>query len=224
MKIINQLNAAAGSRQTADEYQPAVVPHPVDVIEAIKARYRFQIFPNTAPGAALPQSSVYQSGILNLPSGPIGILHLVMEATGDVAQAVTTDQADAVLDDVAAFMEAEFGMTVAASEKHRSYVSNIVVEFDEAVESYIDQLGGIVRLMEQSRDRTGAPISLKRLAFGSPSAIKVDQVAAIEGAEFLIERRVDASVDANRYFCSAPLSSKRHSDLLNEIEEFLKKR
>jgi hypothetical protein len=48
-----------------------------------------------------------------------------------------------------------------------------------------------------------------------------DVIAAQEGSEFLIERRAGHPFRENRYFCSAPLPTRKHREALVKVEQIL---
>jgi hypothetical protein len=220
MKLIGYLNAAVASRQVLEEYMPPKLPYPAEQWSAVRDRYGFQTFPDLTPGAPMPPTILFSGGRFGAGDDAFGIGNMIMEQHGDVVQAVTTDQAEQVLDDLASFLSERFEFRLTEWPPRRSYTSNLVVEFDDVIERYVDKLEAITAAMNRAKNGT-SEIALKRIAFGGPTVMVIDQVSAVENAEFLIEKRVSDPMEPRRYYCSAPLQTKAHLQLLSEIEQIL---
>ena len=219
MKLIGHLNAVAASRQVLEEYLPLNTPTSFEIIQAIKDEYSFQNFPNADPGVPLSPRMGFAGGKFNKADEPFGILALVMEQNGDIVQAITTDQADLVLDDLARLLDERFGFRVRSSTRRRAYTSNLVVEFDAAIDKSLDKISRIGTSINRMTEGV-KQVALTRLAFGETRTTPpVDQVSMVEAADFLIERRVSQPMAENRYYCSAPLKTADHIRLLEEIEK-----
>jgi hypothetical protein len=92
--------------------------------------------------------------------------------------------------------------------------------FDDGLENYISKLSEIAKAINDGRSGK-LEFNIKRLAFGQGGIVDsaADPLVAVEIADFLIERRSSMPYEANRYFCSAPLSTTEHVQLLERIEE-----
>jgi hypothetical protein len=221
MKLIGYLQAWAASRQVIEEYAPSKLPYPGELVDAIRERYGFQSFPNVAPGAPPNTTMVFAGGRYDAGDDAFGIGTLIMEATGDVVQTVTTDQAERVLEDLASFLSERFGFRLNEWPQRRSYTSNLVMEFDDVVENYIGKLADVAAALNRVK-QSPTEVSLKRIAFGGTPAQIVDHVSDVEQADFLIERRVSNPMEPRRYYCSAPIKTEDHLRLMEEIEHILK--
>jgi len=221
MKMIGHLQAVAASRQIPEEYMPSKLPYPADLADAIRERYGFQNFPDTAKGGPFQADMHFSAGKFGNGKDAFGIGFLIMEPVGDVVQAMTTDQADRILDDLAAFLSEAFEYRMPEKDLRRSYTSNLVVEFDDVVENYIGKLGAISEAFNRVR-LSPAGVSLRRIAFGGPATPILDQVSNVENAEFLIESRVSVPNEPRRYYCSAPIRTEDHVRLMEQIEDILK--
>ena len=219
MKIIGHMNAAAALRENQEEYAPEKGVVFADLVELVKSTYSFQTFPSAAPGHPLLPTLTFQGGRFGSGPDSFAITLLVMEAEGDVVLTTTTDQGDLVLNSLVTLLDEKLEYRLAGAIKRRSYISNIVVEFDEGLELYIQKLSAIAEAINRARPKL-PEFNLKRLAFGGPNWIPAtDQVTTIESAEFLIERRAGTPFGENRFYSSAPMNTADHIRVLTEIEE-----
>lgn len=215
MKVVGHLNAVAAWRETIEEYAPLRGSYLPEIIAGVRMKYGFVSAPDADP---TDNSFMFLQGKYQSESESFGVGMLLMEPYGDLAQTVTTDQAETFLTDFTRYLDETFGYRLTKSVKRKSYVSNIVVEFDGPIESASETLTKIGALVQEIFP-VGADVGLKRLAFGN-AVLKptVDQITQAENADFLIERRAGSPYEANRYYCSAPLRSREHVQLLERIE------
>jgi hypothetical protein len=218
MKVIGHLNGIVAYREAVEEYQPERGTVQRDLAELVRTNYQFQVFPIFGPGIQMPDTLNFAGGKFANDGNSFAIAQLVMTQDGDIAACVTTDQADVVLSDLMRLLDENLGFKLQIAQKVKSYLSTVVVEFDRGLEQYINQLGRIAGII--NRFRPGRPpFNIKRVGFGLRDTILPNNpLAAIEGGEFLIERRAGRPFEENRYFCSAPLSSGEHVHALEQIE------
>jgi hypothetical protein len=223
MKLIGYLQGFSAMREKIEEYLPITGITHRDQIELVRARYQFQAFPQLAPGTPPPPILFFVGGKFPSDNTPFAINQLQMKEDGDVVVATTTEQADAVLEDLVHLLDENLGYRLASSNNTISHLSNLVVEFDDALENYVGKLSEIARAINDTR--TGRPaFNIKRIAFGQGGITEAaaDLLVAVEIADFLIERRANTPYEANRYFCSAPLSTTEHLQLLERIEAIVR--
>jgi hypothetical protein len=223
MKFIGSLQGFAAMRVRLEEYLPQKGIIHNDLIELIRSRYEFQIFPQLTPG--MRQLQIFTFAMGKFPTGDeqFAIGQLAMKEDGDIVLTITTEQAALVLADLVELLDENLGYRLAEANKIFSYVSNLVVEFDlDIMTSGAEKFSGISDAINTFR--TGMPVStIKRLVFGhGPIAETNDPLIAVESADFLIERRTGSPYEANRFFSSAPLQTIEHLELLERIEQIVK--
>jgi hypothetical protein len=222
MKLIGYLQGFSAMREKLEEYLPRTGVIPRDQIELIRTRYQFQAFPQFAPGTLPPATMLFVAGKFPSDDAPFAINQLAMKEDGDVVMATTTEQADIVLEDLVKLLDSNLGYRLGTSNRKISRLSNLVVEFDDALENYIGKLSEITRVINDVR--SGKPeFNIKRLAFGQGGIVDAaDPLVAVEIADLLIERRSGTPYEANRYFCSAPMGTTEHLQLLERIEAIVR--
>lgn len=218
MKLIGHMNAIAAARAVPEEYLPEKGALPEDQINLLRNAYSFNTFPTMTVGSQAPTTLNFAGGRFVSGENSFAIAQLVMTQEADIVLTMTTEQASLVLDDVARLLDENLGYRLRAADRQISYVSNIVVQFDNGLEQYIDKLSKIASVI--NRNRPGMrPFNIKRLAFGaSADAPVIDMLATIVGSDFMIERRVGQPFEKNWYFCSAPMSTGDHLRVLEDIE------
>jgi hypothetical protein len=225
MKLIGHLYGIVAARASIEEYQPPQGSVPSDVIELVRSTYQFQAFPVLSPGVQLQPPFQFVGGQFAGTDSPFAIQSLIMMPEGDIVSALTTDQADIVLSDLMRLLDENLGYRLRGSRYVKSYASNLVVEFDDGLENYINVLSEIAG--EINAERPGkTPYNIKRLAFGMPDILNQapDMLVMVENIEFLIERRANRPFEENRYYCSAPLPTERHIAVLERIDTIARRR
>jgi len=208
-------------REQIEEYLPQKGVFHRSMVELVRARYNFQIFPQFLPGT-MPPMFQFAGGMFPDPADSFAVNQLVMKEDGDVVMATTTDQAERVLDDLAKLLDDNLGFRLSTSYKPRAYLSNIVVEFDAGLEDLISSLSKIASVINSFRADAVA-FNLKRLGFGHGEVVQTNDLqTAVEMADFLIERRAGNLYASNRYFCSAPMTTANHLATLERIEAMLR--
>jgi hypothetical protein len=219
MRVIGPLQGIAAYRQPPEEYQPetGVLPH--DMIELIKTAYGFHVFPQLLPNTPLPATNEFQAGRFSANGSTFVISRLIMTADGDIAIATKTEQADLFIDDLVRLLDENLGFRLRMGKLTKSFVSNVVVEFDSGLEEYLEPLSKMIVAINDARSGR-SPFNIKRLAFGEPdiSPPPTDLLVIIERTDFVIERRAGRPFEENRYFCSAPMATEVHIRTLERIE------
>ena len=155
---------------------------------------------------------VFERGVHETAAGQVAINRLSVHNDGVVVRSNRTEHAEAFFNDVTSWLIEEHECRQV--QQKPLYVSEIVVDFEAPVANMINNSKEIVNLLLSHVDKRR---EVKAAAFSALSfefATK-DSMAA---AKFLIERRVGTTVDDERYFCSAPLTTERHLEVLQEIE------
>jgi hypothetical protein len=219
MKLVKPLNAISAIREVVEDYQPENGVVQKDLIELVRTSYEFQTFPIVTPGVMLPPVFTFGSGRFVGKGQSFAINQLLMRPDGDIVAAVTTDQADLVIDDLARLLDKHLGYHILPMKSSKLHVSNIIVEFDKGLEEYISKLAAMAAMINDTRPG-GRIVNIKRLVFGSNAEAfdNADVLVKIENSEFVIERRAGLPFEANRYFCSAPMTTREHIDALERFE------
>ena len=218
MKLIGILHGIAAYREAQEEYSPPNGVDPRDQIELVKTAYQFQVFPTLMPGSPPPHPLNFISGKYSSGENIFNINQIMMVLEGDIVMAPDTDKADLVLENLISILDENLGYRLKTANKTKSYVSNVVVEFDKGLEEHLHV---IARMEEEiNASRPGKPsFKIKRIGFGGEnSAPLTDPLLAVEATEFLIERRASRPFSDNRYFSSAPLRTADHIQALERIE------
>ena len=218
MRVIGSLQGYAAFREAIEEYLPERGIAQQDLISLVSGRYNFQSFPQIPPGVQPPQVLVFTSGKFPDADPPFAITQIAMTQFGDVVVAVTTEQAELVLNDLVRSLDTNLGFRLGTAEKKKSLLSNLVAEFDDGLERHMNKIGKMISAINDIRIGL-PPFNIKRLAFGIGDVSQTnDPILLVEGADFLIERRQGSQYDRNRYFCSAPMSTTDHVRVLEQIE------
>jgi hypothetical protein len=222
MKIIGSLQGHVAYKEAREEYQPLHGATYNDIINAVVQRYGFQSFPRILPGMPISPIMTFASGKYNHEGMSFAIAQLIMTEGGDVVLANSTEAAEIVLDDLIKTLDERLGFRLQQAHKEKLIVSNVVVEFDRGLEDYIRKLEQIVELIGAPlKDKP--PFRLKRLSFGVGDVVQFlpapDPMPAMEGADFVLERRQGAKYEQNRYFSSAPMHTTDHLKVLERMEE-----
>lgn len=218
MKLIGPLQGYAAFRETIEEYLPKQGVVQNEIIELISRHYAFQSFPRLPPGSAPTPILIFSGGKFESGADAFAISQLVMHPNGDVVVALTTEQAETVLNDLIRLLDSELGFRLGESQKKKSLLSNLVVQFDVNFETQIAAISKICDIVNAARGGE-MQVALKRLSFGHGDIEQTnDPLEMVERADFLIERRKGATYAENRFFCSAPLSTTDHVRVLEEIE------
>jgi hypothetical protein len=231
MKTIKVFQGTVACRVASDDVVPSPAPPMQDVISAIQSRYQFAAPAEPfgvqfVPGQALSQYA-FQSGKFEINGEAHAIAQLIMEPNGDVITSTSTDVANLIMDDLTHFLDETFKYKFRESSQKRSFVSTVIVQFDNRLEEKISALSAIIKIVNQAKNSKDEEFSLNKLAFSTgprPPAVAMpfqSHLNIIEKAEYLIERRASAAFSENRYFCSAPLHTADHIKTLEDIEKIL---
>ena len=183
-------------------------------VDAVRERYKFVNSPDMSSSRAELERTgiVFERGIHDTAAGQATINRLSVHNDGIVVQSNKTEHAEAFFNDIAAWLVGEHGFRQVRIKP--LYLSEIVVDFETPVANIINSYEEIVKLLLSHVDENRV---VKTAAFGALSFefAANDSMAA---AKFLIERRVGTTVEEERYFCSAPLTTEHHLQVIQEME------
>lgn len=219
MKSVKVLRAAAFRALNPQIFDGVI---PLELVEAVREQYGFK----RAPDVTKPNEPIdFQLG--KLKSGNITIEQLVVTSLAQltsigVAVRTTTDDADLILDDLIGWVSEKFGVdkTIAFPS---AYHNQLEFAFDRPISA------GFARLQEIGSMITNLVVGygLKEcptFELGSFSMhFDTTKTAALKPLPtlFAIERRVGSSWTDNKYFSPAPLKTKDHKAVLEQLERIL---
>jgi len=224
MRVVTSVSGSIVMRVSGDEVIPDRAIRPQDLLGFLERTYgltRSQIAPNNQPPFLL------QDGQLKIGEELLAVMQIAIYPNGDVITAQNTDVAEVLLKDYTTQLDVELGFKFGAAKKTLSYLSNIVVQFDEAIDGPLSILGELDTIIGDAIQTQEGPIKFKRLAFGRgdpiPGQVFPMTLDMLDKVDFLIERRTNEPYSENKFFCSAPLSSSEHVKVLEQIEKVLLK-
>ena len=183
------------------------------VIDATSQRYHFSRTPNLSVSPAeLEQTGiVFELGFLETEVEEVTIDRLSIYNDGMVVRANKTEHAETFFNDVTEWLIKDYGCRQV--RRKPQYISEIVVDFERPAANVLNNYEKIANILlsnvNENREATA-------VAFNAFSIEFVTKSAAMP--KFVIERREGTSVENERYFCSAPLTTERHLQVLEEIE------
>jgi hypothetical protein len=171
-------------------------------------------------GAELAAPASFRNGTFSAGQQTIAIQQLDLNLAADPGsisiQMNSTEFADIILDDVFDVLSTAFGIRNLAGLA-RQYSSNVVVEFDTAIERKIRDLALIQEIINGALQTAPSDTySLERLSFGTDSTT-IPMAKAQSRQPFVIERRANHSFSENRYFSGAPMKTENHFQTLEQI-------
>ncbi|UYN96678.1 MAG: hypothetical protein KIT25_07035 [Enhydrobacter sp.] len=216
MKLVSSLHGRAMQGFNPDEarsHQSTYLPTAVDMI---KARYGF--LTNSDLRTSADAGVKFQSGRLQRQGeAEIAIENLDVYNDGLLVVCRTTTEADIVLDDVISWGQLAFQVRQPASPPPRLYSSWLVVDFDEPIAKLVAKFAIMKGLITAAHERAyGMKLDFQfhRVSFNvDPSTLPLHTFT-----DYAMDRRGGAPYALNRFFCTAPLKTEEHIQLLSEIE------
>jgi len=202
-----------------DEVRPPSGVYMPDLYQRIAERYAFVGRP-TDIADAIAKGAKFQHGCLVTPSKTIVISEIGIYNDGVIVDALNTDDAEYVMEDVLSWTTVSFGLKERRTIIPPRFTSLVNIEFEAPVEPSIDRLMAITKCIAASFNRaygSSVEINLLRLAFNADPL----SVPNLVNTQFFIERRIQRPYSENRYQSGAPLRTEDHIGLLESIEDAL---
>jgi hypothetical protein len=223
MKIV----AYEASRMTVlfplEEVTPLGGPTSDKIVDKVAERYEFTKLPNlNVTNDEIDKSGIrFERGILKKAGSNINIIEFVVFNDGVVIGSQTTEDAELFWSDIFAWLRTEHGYREFATPPLLRYISQIIVEFDsplinfmkdfEKLSSPVSKVLSAIYDAEIRMDFSRIDLEFDRI--GNKSALNIPR--------FIIERRVQIPFERERYMCSAPMRTRDHISVLEEIERSL---
>ena len=213
MKVIAFSSGTLVSLFPLEAFTPLDGINERQVIDAIGQRYNFGSIPNLSSRAEVEKAGlVFEFGFFTMDLGDVTINRLSIHNDGVVVRADKTEYAEAVFDDLKNWLIEDYRCRRIISTP--LVLSEVVVDFERPVSKVIANYGKIADVIlasvNDNRDAIAANFGALVIEFESESTTV---------PKFIIERREGSSVEDERYFCSAPLTTERHLQVLRELEQ-----
>ena len=248
MKIIGADAAASVLILPLDDVRPAHGVTAQQVIDSLVAKYKFASKPRAVGGVPIgfgggPSISAPSSGVpaiqmlfqmaLSLQNGIAEIndeqtiiiarIDVLRDLSRIIVQTITTEEGDLVLNDVSTMLESTFKFRNLKDLTARQYVSNVVIQFEKGIEDHITLLREIQNIISPAMKRANQvnqEVGLERIVFTfDPTQLPASKSGQV--GSFILERRIQHPYSDNRYFSSAPLRTREHIDVLEQIGTLL---
>lgn len=203
-----------------EEISPLIPNDGREVAEAIVARYNFRGFPpiNASREELSKNGAKFENGLFTLNKKPVSIAEFTAYNDGIVVSASTTEIASAFIDDLLEFLRRDYGFREFISKTQRTFISQVVVEFERPLSGLLPTFNRLMSLIGAQTEQTyGIPAKMDfaRIDFGLDT---VTNHVRYLTPRFLMERRPGIPFEQERYFCSAPMHTRSHLAILEEIE------
>jgi hypothetical protein len=188
----------------------------VPVIEAIKVRYSFQVYPNKSEEVNEndPKGIIFQNGSFATGSGRYTIAKATMYGDGIVVDsALSTDFSEAFLADALTFLSSQFGFTYRPDMIHRKiFLSELIVRPEKDLSSFFSPLDAVNRKLNSLTGFHFQPFGF---------SLADDKTGTGSPAPFRFEREVGKPTEQHRYYSCAPIRTADHEELLKQLESLL---
>jgi hypothetical protein len=191
-----------------------------DTVNEVISRYNFA----KGPDLGLSREELqkiglkFENGQYNVQGQTAPIVSFVIFLDGVVIDASKTDDAEEFWDDLCKWLIAQKKFRDFTISPARRFVSQIVTEFDTPLSKLINGFDDLTRLVS---DRM-APIYDAQIKLGLARVdLEFDRLSERSSLiipRFIIERRANIEFSRERYYCSAPLRTKNHVEVLQQIE------
>ena len=194
------------------------------LIAAISSKYKF-----THPPANPTREDVDKNG-LKFAGGQIvhkgtilNIAEFVAFNDGIVSISTSTENAEAFLQDIYAFLVSEFAFREITSDVKKVHLSTVVIDFDASLNNFVQGRSTEIDLIGKhlnSINNTDFPVEVARIDF---VLNKDPEFRPPNIPRLTIEKRAYTQFSQHRYFSVAPIHTAKHLEVLERIERGLRK-
>jgi hypothetical protein len=190
------------------------------VYEKIGEKYKFAKAPKNALDFDEQKALSFKAGTFVNSKGTPVVIGFTMYGDGLVADALSsTDDSTEFLVELTNWMIRDYGLTLPSSVK-KTWVSQMDVECETPLVKLNPKLTKLLQSIESRvKPVDGKPrqFDVAGLHFWTEDITKFGAPAILK-----FERKWQAPFSANHYFSQAPLETREHIELLNELELLLK--
>ncbi|WP_441228076.1 hypothetical protein AB7813_08980 [Tardiphaga sp. 20_F10_N6_6] len=206
-----------------EEISPLLSVDGRKVVEGIVSHYNFRGYPpvNIPRDEIAKNGAKFENGLFEWGGQLISIADFTAYNDGIVVSSSTTEGALAFLDDLLSFLRENFGFRDFISKVQKTFVSQVVVEFDRPLSAVFPIFTKITAMIaEQTTETYGVPAKMDFARIDFEIDRNTHHLRYLV-PRFLIERRPGTPFSQERYFCGAPMHTARHLALLEEIERMI---
>ena len=182
--------------QLAERYRFGGAPNSIGDLGGNKVEFKQGLF----EGNAIETLDIYNDGIV-------------------VASRSDSDFIDQFIDDLSLWLEKNHGLSVIETHTVRKmYDSTLLVETDGDIFKPLDAYAGVLRMIEKTlQDSSG--LSVQYQNFGLVLSADQTQNPALKPIPFRFERKEGIEFSRCQFFTSAPLRTKQHLEILEQLEQ-----
>jgi hypothetical protein len=221
MKIISYDSSRVTLLFPLEEIVPLAGINNQLLIEEIRSRYEFARSPDLGlPRAELDKTGIkFENGIHKAKDEYAQIVDFSAYPDGIVINSKTTDGAESFLEDLICFLKTKHRFREFITEPKIRFISQIVVEFDSKLSKLMPKYQAISDLINTHISRIYGDITSSKIA-----RLEIEFEGSNKGIgspipRFSLEQRVGTSFDVERYYCSAPIRTQDHVEVLEQIEK-----
>jgi len=189
------------------------------LLHAIWERYEFVSGPKDFE-ADIANGAKFKTGHLQIEGRDIAIQELGFYNDGVVVNALTTDDADLVTDNMLEWITREFKLRPIQTHKQRRHSSGLIVELDASVDTALTKFSTVAQIFSTAL-KAAYGVSYDYNVNTISFAVDPTVAPRLFNTKFQIERRVEIPFSANRYISHAPLKTDAHVRVLEYIERIL---
>jgi hypothetical protein len=194
-----------------------------DTLDDVVSRYAFA----TRPDLTLSKDELqkvglkFENGHCQFGNRTVRILSCTVFTDGVVIDASNTDDAEEFWGDLSKWMIEEKQFRNFTITPARRFISQVVVEFDKPLSTLFKSFESLTKLVSDKINQvynTDLSLNIGRLD------LEFDRLTGISSPtlpKFIIERRANVQFVRERYYCSAPIRTNDHLQVLKEIEEVM---
>lgn len=194
--------------------------HMLDAVSLLREQYKFVKSPQSLEEYDVTKGIIFSHGKFSSAGRDIVIDSFQVYSNGLLVDTrEDTDESDNFIDDALAWGVQRLGMTIPEQQIERVYASSLVVSLNTPLAVYApiaQQISSKLSSYLSGYGLTPDPFETASLSLNfdrSKSELPKSMLA-----NFTIERREGVAFDSNLYFCTAPLKTKDHIALLQEID------
>ena len=190
-----------------------------EIIDWLKDTYNFKEAPELAAKVDDSKGLPFKKGEFQAREEVFVDVELTMFNDGLVANSSSsTEDTDKFLENVIASAVMEYNLTFDPSMVRRKlYMSELNVRLDQPLANLNPRLSQFARKISSMNTSAGGnPFEVGGLSFWTDSTYTVTKTPP-----FMIERKLNAPFNENRFLTKAPLQTEQHIAVLRELEEML---
>jgi hypothetical protein len=202
-----------------EEFAPVAGTDSPSVLSQIAQRYGFSIIPSITTRDDLnTKGLVFGMGHFQFEGQPFVISDFGVYTDGIVAVSERSEWSEAFLADVTSWVKNEFGFREISGDVRTLFNSTIIVDFETSPSNLLKNFQQITQSINERAVLLTAEkrqMDFARLDFEVDKRTVPGHIAL---PKFVIERRAGVDFAQERYFCSAPMRTSDHLEVLQEIE------